>query len=203
VVRWQPNARGRLEQAALELYAERGFDQTTVAEIAERAGLTERTFFRHFVDKREVLFWGQTALAEVMAEAVAQAPDSASAMDTVGSALAAIGPTFQGRRNPARQRQSVIAATPSLQERELMKLAALATALTDALRARGVAETTARLAAESGIAVFKIAFERWLDRADSVELTQVIRELLDEFAALSGRSDAERRLQFRDPTVVD
>jgi hypothetical protein len=117
--------------------------------------------------------------------------------------LAAIGPTFQGRRNPARQRQSVIAATPSLQERELMKLAALATTLTDALRARGVAETTARLAAESGIAVFKIAFERWLDRADSVELTQVIRELLDEFAALSGRSDAERRLQFRDPTVVD
>jgi AcrR family transcriptional regulator len=185
MARWQPDSRGRLEQAALALYAERGFDQTTVAEIAERAGLTERTFFRHFADKREVLFWGQTALTDAMVEAVAQVPDSASAMAAVGSALAALGPIFQGRRDHARQRQSVIAATPGLQERELMKLAALAAALADALRARGIAETTARLAAESGIAVFRIAFERWLDSDDPVELTQIIRRLLDEFASLS------------------
>ena len=77
--RWEPNARGRLEQAAMELYLERGFDQTTVAEIAERAGLTERTFFRHFADKREVLFAGAGALQELLVSAVAGAPDSGGA----------------------------------------------------------------------------------------------------------------------------
>src|SRR5690348_679579 len=139
MVRWEPNARGRLEEAALALYAERGFDQTTVAEIAERAGLTERTFFRHFADKREVLFWGQAALAEFLVTAVAEAPESASPMEAVGAGLLALGPFFEDRRIPARQRQSVIAANPSLQERELMKLSTLATTLADALRARGVA----------------------------------------------------------------
>src|SRR5690242_16316959 len=153
--RWEPNARARLEQAALELYREHGFDQTTVAEIAERAGLTERTFFRYFADKREVLFSGQATLADFLVNAVAEAPTSASPIEAVGAGLLALGPFFENRRSRARQRQAVIAANTSLQERELIKLAALATSLTAALRARGVAEMTARLAAESGVAVFK------------------------------------------------
>src|ERR1700676_1213721 len=98
MVRWKPGARGRLEQAAMELYSERGFDQTTVAEIAERAGLTERTFFRYFADKREVLFWGKGALMELVTKPIADAPDSASPIDAAGAALKATGELFEGRR---------------------------------------------------------------------------------------------------------
>src|SRR6202035_2298884 len=89
--RWEPNARGRLEQAALELYLERGFEQTTVAEIAKRAGLTERTFFRHFADKREVLFSGAGALEELLVSAVAGAPESSAPMAAVAAGLEAAG----------------------------------------------------------------------------------------------------------------
>src|ERR1700694_1766345 len=123
--RWQPNARGRLEQAALQLYVERGFDQTTVAEIARQAGLTERTFFRHFADKREVLFWGQGALQELVVGTVAGAPDTAAPIDAVAVAVEAAGAALQERREHARRRQAVIAANPELQERELIKLASL------------------------------------------------------------------------------
>lgn len=188
MVRWQPNARGRLEQAALELYTERGFDRTTVAEIAERAGLTERTFFRYFADKREVLFWGQSAMTELMVATVAEAPDSAAPIDMVGMALTAVGKTFEGRRDRARRRQAVIAATPGLQERELMKLASLATTLTTALRDRGFPDTTARLAAESGVTVFKIAFEQWLDDGHPDDLPQIIGALLAELTTLAGET---------------
>src|SRR5260221_3219877 len=111
VTRWQPNARGRLEQAALELYRERGFDQTTVTEIAERAGLTERTFFRYFADKREVLFWGQENLRELYERTIEAAPDSAAPIDAVAAALEAAAPVFQEHHALARQRQAVIAAT--------------------------------------------------------------------------------------------
>src|ERR1700726_2772046 len=93
--RWEPNARGRLEQAALELYVERGFEQTTVAEIARRAGLTERTFFRHFADKREVLFWASAALQELIVSTLADAPDSAAPIDMVSAALQAAGAAIQ------------------------------------------------------------------------------------------------------------
>ena len=96
--RWEPDARGRLEQAALALYGERGFEQTTVAEIAERAGLTERTFFRHFADKREVLFAGAGALQELLVSTVASAPDSAAPIDAVAAALEAAGALLQERR---------------------------------------------------------------------------------------------------------
>ena len=132
--RWEPNARGRLEQAALELYGERGFEQTTVAEIAARAGLTERTFFRHFADKREVLFGGAGALQELLVSTVASAPDSAAPIDAVAAALEAAGAVLQERRDYARQRQAIIAANAELQERELIKLASLAAAIADALR---------------------------------------------------------------------
>jgi len=185
MARWEPDSRGRLEQAALALYGERGFEDTTVAEIAARAGLTERTFFRYFADKREVLFWGAGALQELLVSAVASAPDSASPIDAVAAALEAAGALLQERREFARQRQSVIAANTELQERELIKLASLSAALAGTLRQRGVSDTAASLTAEAGIAVFKIAFERWVDDSNQRDLPQVIRESFDELKAVT------------------
>jgi AcrR family transcriptional regulator len=185
--RWQPNARGRLEQAALELYRERGFDQTTVTEIAERAGLTERTFFRYFADKREVLFWGQENLCELYVHTITSAPDSAAPIDAVAAALEAAAPVFRERYALARQRQAVIAANPGLQERELLKRASLASAMADALRRRGVTDPTASLAAEVGIIAFGTAFARWVDDPHEQDLVRLIRQVLDQLkAAMAG-----------------
>jgi AcrR family transcriptional regulator len=183
--RWEPNARGRLERAAMDLYSERGFEQTTVAEIAARAGLTERTFFRHFADKREVLFWGAGSLQDFLVSTLASAPDSATPIDAVAAALEAAGALLQERREYARQRQAVIAAHAELQERELIKLASLSAALADTLRQRGVKDPAASLAAEAGIAVFKIAFERWSSETSQADLPQFIRESLDELKAVT------------------
>ena len=183
--RWEPNARGRLERAAMELFVERGFEQTTVAEIAQRAGLTERTFFRHFADKREVLFAGAGALQELLVRAVAQAPDSVTPLDAVADALQAAAPLLQERGDYPRQRQAVIAANAELQERELIKLAALAAAMAGALRGRGVPEPTASLAAEAGIAVFRIAFERWTAEGCRSDLAKLIRDSLDTLKAVT------------------
>jgi AcrR family transcriptional regulator len=185
MARWEPDARGRLERAALELYGERGFDQVTVAEIAERAGLTERTFFRHFADKREVLFWGEGALHELFVHSVVGAPGSAAPIDAVAAALDAASMIFEGRREQARKRRAVIAANAGLQERELIKLASLASAMADALRRRGVTDPAASLTAEAGVAVFKVAFERWLDDTEDRDLSQLIRESLDELKAVA------------------
>src|SRR5271166_2955582 len=149
MVRWQPDARGRLEQAALALYGERGFDQTTVAEIAARAGLTERTFFRHFTDKREVLFAGAGALQELIVDTVARAPDGLAPIEAAAAGIEAAGAAIQEGGGLPRRRQLIIAASAELQERELIKLASLASALADALRERGVAEPAASLAAEA------------------------------------------------------
>ncbi|MFE6160111.1 TetR family transcriptional regulator [Streptomyces sp. NPDC056486] len=183
--RWEPNARGRLEQAALELYSERGFEQTTVKEIAKLAGLTERTFFRHFTDKREVLFPESNPLRDVLVEALDGVPDSERPIDAVAAALDTIAELMRERRELARQRQAVIAANAELQERELVKLASLVSALTVALRRRGVADPAAGLAAEAGIAVFKIAFERWISEAEQRDLSHLIRDSLDELKAVT------------------
>jgi len=183
--RWQPDARGRLEQAALDLFLERGFEQTTVAEIAQRAGLTERTFFRHFADKREVLFAGADTLQELLVRAVAQAPGTAAPLDAVAGALQATAPLFRQRGDYPRQRQAVIAANAELRERELIKLAALAAAMAGALRGRGVPEPAASLAAEAGIAVFRIAFERWTAEDCRPDLAKLIQDSLDELKAVA------------------
>ena len=183
--RWEPNPRGRLEQAALELYIERGFEQTTVAEIAKRAGLTERTFFRHFADKREVLFAGAGSLQDLLVSTLASAPDSAAPIDAVASALEAAGALLQERHEYARQRQAVIAAHAELQERELIKLASLGSAMAGVLRRRGVKDPAASLTAEAGIAVFRIAFERWISESSQQDLPQFIRESLDELKAVT------------------
>jgi AcrR family transcriptional regulator len=159
-----------------------------VAEIAQRAGLTERTFFRHFADKREVLFQGAASLQELLVNAVVSTPESSAPIDAVAVALEAVGALLGERRESARQRQTVIAANPELRERELIKLASLAAALATALRARGVRDPTAGLAAEAGIAVFKIAFERWVDEGNQRDLPQLIRESLDQLKAVTAGS---------------
>ncbi len=183
--RWEPDAQGRLQEAALALYAERGFDQTTVAEIAERAGLTERTFFRYFADKREVLFGGQRPLLDQVTKTVADAPDSDSPLEAVSAALQETAGFFDGRRERSRLRQAVIDANSALQERELIKLAALAGALADGLRQRGVAETTARLTAETGGAVFKLAFDQWVAADDEYGMAHYVRAAVAELKALT------------------
>ena len=183
--RWEPNARGRLEQAAMELYSESGYEQTTVAGIARRAGLTERTFFRYYADKREVLFAGAASLQELFVTAVAGAPATATPIDAVAVALDAAASLFQERREYSRQRQRIIAANPELQERELIKLASLSAALAGALRERGVAEPAASLAAQAGTAVFKIAFERWIDGPGEPDMMRLTRESLEELKAVT------------------
>ncbi|MFD0685304.1 TetR/AcrR family transcriptional regulator [Actinomadura fibrosa] len=186
--RWEPDARGRLEQAALELYGERGYEKTTVAEIAQRAGVTERTFFRHYADKREVLFAGSGLLRDLLVKAIAEAPEGASPLDAATAALEAVGGVFEERREHARRRQVIIDANPELRERELIKLASLASAAAEALRERGVAEPVASLTAETGIAVFKVAFARWIDGTGGSGLSPFIRESLGELRALTGTS---------------
>ncbi|MCH5676844.1 TetR family transcriptional regulator [Streptomyces gilvus] len=177
--RWEPDARGRLEKAALELYNHQGFDATTVAEIATRAGVTERTFYRHFADKREVLFPADNPLPDILAGATAAAPLPLAPLEVITRALVEAAPVFEEREDLAPQRQAVIAANPELQERELAKLAALASTLAHTLRQRGLENTTAALAAEIGIAAFKVAYERWVNDPDRHPLAQHIRETLD------------------------
>ena len=186
VTRWPPDARGRLEAAALELYVERGFDETTVAEIAASAGLTERTFFRYFADKREVLFGGSGVLAEMLAASVAGAPSDRRPMEVVTEALVSVAPLFEGRRKPVLRRQKVIDANPELQERELIKLDTLARAISAALGERGVAPGPARLAAEAGLAAFRLSFQIWVEESGRNDLAQLIREAAGELRALAG-----------------
>ncbi|MFF4685115.1 TetR/AcrR family transcriptional regulator [Streptomyces sp. NPDC001307] len=183
--RWEPDARGRLAKAALELYAEYGYEQTTVAEIAKRAGLTERTFFRHYADKREVLFSGAGELEELIVRTVADAPESAVPLDALSAGLDAVAEAFTDRREFARRRHAVITANPELQERELIKLASMAAALAASLRGRGIAEPAASLAAEAGVAVFKVAFERWIAPGEERPMRQLIRESLTELKAVT------------------
>jgi AcrR family transcriptional regulator len=185
VTRWEPNAHGRLAQAALQLFAERGFEQTTVEDIAKRAGLTKRTFFRHFSDKREVLFGGEEDLKELFVSSLAAAPASAAPIDAIAVSLEAAGAELQGRAEFAQERQLVIAANAELQERELIKLASIAAALADTLRQRGVDEPAATLTAEAAIAVFRTAFERWVAAADQRDLPELIRESLEALRAVA------------------
>jgi AcrR family transcriptional regulator len=183
--RWEPGGRGRLEQAAMALYGERGFENTTVAEIAERAGLTERTFFRHFTDKREVLFAGTGTLQDALVSAVAEAPDSLPPIDAAAAGVEAAAALLQERREFARRRQAIITANADLRERELIKLASLAAALADTLRRRGVDDPAASLTAEAAIAVFRIAFERWIDDSNDWDFPDLVRDSLDQLKAVT------------------
>jgi AcrR family transcriptional regulator len=180
VGRWAPDAKGRLIEAALDLYQRRGFDETTVAEIAEQAGLTERTFFRYFADKREVLFDRASVLVEDIVSAVRGAAPAAPPIDAVAMGLEAASETLGDHRDFAVRRQAVIAANPELRERELGKLSSLAGAVAEALSDRGVSAATATLAAEAGMAVFKVAFDRWVEEQNTDSLLDLVRAAMGE-----------------------
>jgi AcrR family transcriptional regulator len=173
----------------MELFGERGFEEVTVAEIAERAGLTERTFFRYFADKREVLFGGSDQTKAVLVDAVLAAPESASPLDAVAAGLTAFSTLLEEQRGRdfARRRQRIITSNDELLERELIKLAGWAVALAEALRSRGVEEANARLAAEVGMAVFRTAFDRWVGTTRGTSLSRLVRETLDSMKTLTTR----------------
>jgi AcrR family transcriptional regulator len=155
--------RDRLQQAALELFIEHGFDQTTADRIAARAGVTERTYFRHFADKREVLFDGVAELHDELTRAFAAVPAHVEPLPTLRAAFHDVVPLIKRNRPVAELRARVIAVTPALQERELAKAAALVTLLTDALKARGVDARVAQLCAQVGMNICTIAMKRWMD----------------------------------------
>jgi len=176
MARWEPDARGRLSVAALDLYLERGYDQTTVVDIAERAGVTERTFFRHFADKREVLFDATNQLQNDVVAAVADAPAELSPVEVVELAMSE-GPTFlEQRRAHARRRAAALAATPALMERELLKIHGLRGAVASALEDRGVPALAARVAAEMGGSCFSAGFAQWVEADDARSLSSYIHE---------------------------
>jgi AcrR family transcriptional regulator len=184
--RWQPDSRGRLQEAALALYSERGFDRTTAAQIADRAGVTERTFFRHFADKREVLFGGSAVLQEQIVAGVTGAPAADGPLDAVSRGLDAAATVLgEFRRDLSRQRQAVIAANPELRERELAKLAAYAAAVAAALRQRGVTELQATLAAEAGMTVLRVALQRWASGDDGRDLAAIMRDAVAELRTVA------------------
>lgn len=157
------DVRIRLQEAALDLFREHGYDRTTAAGIAARAGVTERTFFRYFPDKREVLFDGEATVRAALTTAIADAPAKLGPLDTLLQAFRSFVPMLEGKRAYAEPRHEIISATPALHERELAKVAALADALADALVARGVPDLRATLAARAGMAAFAHAASAWLD----------------------------------------
>jgi AcrR family transcriptional regulator len=187
MARWEPNASERLALAALELFAERGYENTTVIDIAQRAGLTKSTFFRHFQDKREVLFGGGT-LTGLVVGAISAAPAGATPLEAVAHALEAVGSEVftPDRREFGARRQAVIAAHPELREREALKGLGLIEAMAGALRRRGVPELSSWVAAQLGALAWKIAYERWSDPAGGDDFSEVARRALGEVRAAAG-----------------
>ena len=195
MARWQPDARGRLAAAALELFHERGFDQTTVTDIATRAGLDKRTFYRLFGDKREALFSGGPQLEEILVKTVAET-DAAPFEAVITAFRRAAREVFADRLELVRMRQSIIESSPELQERELRKVGALAAALAAALRAKGFDETTATLAAESGSTVFRVAFARWVAPGDDIPFSDLIAEVATELRTITAPVDPGAKMSY-------
>ncbi|MEV7602420.1 helix-turn-helix domain-containing protein [Kitasatospora sp. NPDC089797] len=185
--RWKPDARQRLVVAALGLFAEQGYDETTVAQIAERAQLTRSTFFRHFADKREILTAGQNALCRLLVEGIEAAPAGATPLTAVASGLErASGGMTAFNRSVGPLLRSAVEANEELRSREAMKSAGLAAAIVDALGSRGVAEPAARVAAELGVLAFRLGYARWVDPArdeDPGELAEHALAAFDELRA--------------------
>ena len=188
--RWQPDARERLGRAAMELFAECGYDGTTVSQIAERAGLTERTFFRHFADKQEVLFVGGHPLEDAVVSALASTPEDVAPFESVARGMTQATATFfAGRFAFARERHAIIEAHPGLRERELLKMDSLTHGVAAALAARGAADATARLAAQAGVGAFHVAFGQWIASDGGRELTDLVREAFDAMSAVTGGTE--------------
>jgi len=172
-----------LKLAALSLFAEQGFDATTVSNIAASAGVTERTFFRHFADKREVLFAGEDEFAATFVRGMTEAPANASTMELITAALESAGQDFQttkGREGP-RVRHRVISANEALRERDQLKRAKLARTLADALVKRGLEQGPARLASETVVTVFLTTFDTWVTSPEELDMLQLLR---DDLSAL-------------------
>jgi len=186
--RWKPDAAGRLEQAAYGLFLERGYDRTTVADIAARAGLTERTFFRHYADKREVLFGGASGLQDTLLQALDAAPATLPTIEAVRIAVEALSALMHGRRDLARERARIVSAHADLRERDMIKRASLTAALAQGLQRRGVAEPAASIAADMGIGVFYVGFGRWIDAPDERDLVEIVREGFDQLKAVASGS---------------
>jgi AcrR family transcriptional regulator len=185
MARWQPGSRERLQGAALELFSEQGFERTTVAEIAERVGVTTRTFFRHFADKRDVLFAASEPLERLLADATASAPAELAPLEAIAAAIAGFDWLEIAPRAAQRQRQTVIAASPELTERELIKLNALTAAFASGLRRRGTEEATALLAAQIGLSVYRTAYQRWIDADKEIEIPHIIDAVLADLRAIT------------------
>ncbi len=198
--RWEPNGRRRMQEAALELFGERGYARTTAAEVAERAGLTERTFFRHFPDKREVLF-AEDELRDLIAAEVAAAPEGTAPVEAITAGLDAAGVLLQDRREAVVRRALIIAAHAELRERELTKLASWSTPIEDALRGRGLSRPAAKLLAEVSIAVFRVAYQRWLDEEPERELVAAVHETLAELGGFFGHAAPRNRPRARGVTA--
>jgi AcrR family transcriptional regulator len=193
VSRWAPDARERLETAALDLFVENGYEETTVAQIADRAGLNRATFFRHFADKREVLFGGEELLAGLFADGIRAAAPDATITECLQAAFAAAGVAMTPRqRAKAAQRVRVLATNSEVQERGLLKHARIARSISAALRTRGADELTARLGADVGMLAFSIAVERWLgadhDEPFPLHAAAALRDLQVRLAELDSRS---------------
>lgn len=184
--RWQPNAPQRLVLAALDLFGERGYESATVVQIAERAGLTKSTFFRHFPDKREVLF-GADTMTKLLSDAIAAAPTEATPLEAVAYALDAIGREAftPARRQFVARRRAVITANPELQEREALKALRLTTAMIVALKRRGVCDLTAHVASQLGSLAWKIAYDRWIDASDEEDFGEIAQRTLGELQVAS------------------
>jgi AcrR family transcriptional regulator len=180
VARWEPNPRERLERAALALFAEQGYDDTTVEQIAAGAGLARSTFFRHFGDKREILFGGQDGLASWLAGTIENAPSRQSALEAIETAYAGIAAAWftPERRDLARRRTSVIASNPELRERELLKRGGITGAITAALRSRGIEEPAATVAAELATLAFSQAYRAWAEPDNTEKFDAIARRML-------------------------
>jgi AcrR family transcriptional regulator len=187
--RWDPHAEDRLREAAVELFLERGYENVTVAEITERAGLTRRSFSRYFADKRDVLFAGSEQLPAALAGSVHDADPALSPFEALLTALVDVADGLADQAPLAAQRRAVVRASPELQERGRTKFAAATDAVADALRDRGTVESEATLLAEVGVAIFRTALERWTDQPDDVDLPSRIREAAAELAASLGAVD--------------
>jgi AcrR family transcriptional regulator len=183
MARWQPGATQRLVIAAVDLFTEQGYDATTVAQIAERAGVTKSTFFRHFTDKRELLVAGQETLSRLLADGVTEAPADATPLQAVAAGLerasSEMGPT---NRELGPRLKAAVAASTELQERDALKSVGLAAAMTAALLARGVDDATAQLAGELGVLAFKRGYTQWseADRDDEKGLAPYALAALEE-----------------------
>ena len=165
MARWDPGTEDRLRRAALELYAEHGYDNVTITQIAERAGITRRSYFRYFPDKREVLFAGSDQLPPAIIDAVLASREQGAFAVALDAVRRVGGLLVEGAEQTA-ERRAVIESSPELQERERTKVAAVTAAIGDGLLRRGVAAGEARLVARLAAAVFQEAFQRWIDTGD-------------------------------------